>query len=103
MNRVESTFKTINLLQNSKDLIPVYLACVNKVLQEVAISIATIADVMKEERDEKKRIKLDSLLSVSEAIAFKEKLGIKSPSEETKKREEEVRENFNKGLEEGEK
>ena len=94
LSRSEATLKTIYLLEKAPqnidyekskpaELSPVYLACIDKIMNEIAISLAVIADEITEER--------------------KRNLGIVSPSEEMKKREEEVRKYFGKGLEEGEK
>lgn len=106
MNRTKSTMKTIELIHTATssidfdntepaELIPVYIACVNKILQEVAISIATIADEIKEERqerEEKRREALDKVL-FSSVI----------PEEEKKRIKEEFFESVSKNKEEGKK
>lgn len=78
-----------------KDLPTFYLASINTVLEDIAVSLAIIADEIKEERQEREKKRRDAL----DKVLFSSVI----PEEERKKMKEEFFESISNNKEEGKK
>ena len=117
MSRAEATIKNIYLLEEATknidyekskpvDISPVYLACIDKILNEIAISLAVIADEITEERKERERKSKEAIDKVlfSSVLPEEERKRMKEEFfESIAKNKEELFESIAKNKEEGEK